>query len=164
MQQMWRIKVKEIEIREGISMRFMMYHVLTMAVGILLFAAAITDIRKKQVGRPFLILLAMVCTVTAVMQEKSSFMDAAGGVTVGLCVVGISMISREQIGRGDGIVIAAVGIVLGFRRCLAAVSAASLLMCVAAVVVLLFKKGNRHTRLAFLPALFVGYVLCGVGG
>lgn len=84
-------------------MRFMMYHVSTVAVGILLFAAAITDIRKKQVGRPFLILLAVVCTVTAVMQEKSSFMDAAGGVTVGLCVVGISMISREQIGRGTAL-------------------------------------------------------------
>ena len=74
------------------------------------------------------------------------------------------MISREQIGRGDGIVIAVIGLVLGFRRCLAVVSVASLVMCAAAIVVLLFKKGNRRTQLAFLPALFVGYVLCGAGG
>ena len=65
---------------------------------------------------------------------------------------------------GDGIVIAVIGLVLGFRRCLAVVSVASLEMCAAAIVVLLFKKGNRRTQLAFLPALFVGYVLCGAGG
>lgn len=141
-----------------------MYHVLAVTVGILLFAAAMIDIRKKQINRAFLMLLAVVCTTAAVMRGKAGIMDAAGGMAVGLCVVGISMMSREQIGRGDGIVIAAVGLVLGFRRCLAAVSVASLLMCVAAVVVLLLKKGNRHTQLAFLPALFVGYVLCGAGG
>ena len=91
-------------------------------------------------------------------------MDAAGGLAIGLCAIGISMASREQIGRGDGIVIAAVGFVLGVRKCLAVVSTASILMCAAAIIVLIMKKGNRRTRLAFLPALFAGYVVCGMGG
>lgn len=145
-------------------MYFMIYRVLIVTVGVLLLAAGITDIRKRQISRRFLMLLTLVCIAAVLFRGSFAIMDAAGGIAIGFCVIGISMISREQIGRGDGIVIAMIGLVLGFRRCLAAVSVASLLMSAAAIVVLLFKKGNRRTQLAFLPALFVGYVLCGVGG
>lgn len=145
-------------------MYFMIYRVLSVTVGVLLLAAGITDIRKRQISRRFLMLLMLVCIAAVLFRGSFAIMDAAGGIAIGFCVIGISMISREQIGRGDGIVIAMIGLVLGFRRCLAAVSVASLLMSAAAIVVLLFKKGNRRTQLAFLPALFVGYVLCGVGG
>lgn len=145
-------------------MYFMIYRILIVTVGVLLLAAGITDIRKRQISRRFLLLLTLVCIAAVLFRGSFAIMDAAGGIAIGFCVIGISMISREQIGRGDGIVIAMIGLVLGFRRCLAAVSVASLLMSAAAIVVLLFKKGNRRTQLAFLPALFVGYVLCGVGG
>lgn len=145
-------------------MYFMIYRVLIVTVGVLLLAAGITDIRKRQISRRLLMLLMLVCIAAVLFRGSFAIMDAAGGIAIGFCVIGISMISREQIGRGDGIVIAMIGLVLGFRRCLAAVSVASLLMSAAAIVVLLFKKGNRRTQLAFLPALFVGYVLCGVGG
>lgn len=145
-------------------MYFMIYRVLIVTVGVLLLAAGITDIRKRQISRRFLMLLTLVCIAAVLFRGSFAIMDAAGGIAIGFCVIGISMISREQIGRGDGIVIAMIGLVLGFRRCLVAVSVASLLMSAAAIVVLLFKKGNRRTQLAFLPALFVGYVLCGVGG
>ncbi len=144
-------------------MYFMIDRVLVVVVGVLLLIAGITDIRKRQISRRLLMLLTLVCIV-AVLVRGSFAVMAAGGMAIGLCVIGISMISREQIGRGDGIVIAVIGLVLGFRRCLAVVSVASLVMCAAAIVVLLFKKGNRRTQLAFLPALFVGYVLCGAGG
>ena len=66
----------------------------------------------------------------------------------------------RQIGKGDGYVIAAVGIVLGLRRCLAVVSIALLMMCMVAMIILALKKGNRHTKLPFLPAVFVGYMVC----
>lgn len=145
-------------------MYFMIYRVLIVTVGVLLLAAGITDIRKRQISRRLLMLLMLVCIAAVLFRGSFAIMDAAGGIAIGFCVIGISMISREQIGRGDGIVIAMIGLVLGFRRCLAAVSVASLLMSAAAIVVLLFKKGNRRTQLAFFPALFVGYVLCGVGG
>ncbi|MFG6320520.1 MAG: prepilin peptidase [Lachnospiraceae bacterium] len=145
-------------------MYFMIDRVLVVVVGVLLLIAGITDIRKRQISRRLLMLLTLVCIVAVLVRGSFAVMDAAGGMAIGLCVIGISMISREQIGMGDGIVIAVIGLVLGFRRCLAVVSVASLVMCAAAIVVLLFKKGNRRTQLAFLPALFVGYVLCGAGG
>lgn len=142
------------------GMENMVYHILIMVIGVLLFAAGITDIRKKQISRRFLLVLLPVCLAAARLKADFGVSDALGGMAVGLCAVGISMMSREQIGRGDGLVIAAVGLVLGAPGCLAAVCAASLMMCAAAIAVLIFKKGNRRTRLPFLPAIFAGYVLC----
>ena len=109
-------------------------------------------------------MLMLVCLAAAVFKEDFGIMDAAGGLAIGLCTIGVSIASREQIGRGDGMVIAMLGFVMGVRKCLAVVGMASVLMCMAAIVVLVMKKGNRRTRLAFLPALFAGYVLCIVGG
>lgn len=143
-------------------MKDMIYKVLLAAIGVILFAAGITDIRNRQVGRGLLLVLALSCIAALPFQEEFRIYDALGGLAVGLCAVGVSMASRGQIGKGDGIVIAAVGVVLGFRDCLAAVCVASLLMCTAAIAVLLCRKGNRNTRLPFLPAVFAGYALYAV--
>lgn len=145
-------------------MYYIMYRILTAVIGILLFIAGITDIRKKQISRKLLLALLLVCIAAVMLKEDFGIFDAAGGLAIGLCAIGISMVSREQIGMGDGIVIAVVGLVLGTRRCLAVVSTASFLMCIVAIAILIIKKGNRHTRLAFLPALFIGYALYGMGG
>lgn len=141
-------------------MNQMIYDVFIVVIGILLFVAGITDIRKKQINRGFLLTLMLVCFAAIPFKKDFGIFDAVGGFVIGLCAIGISMMSREQIGRGDGFVIAAVGLVLGARRCMAAVFAASFIMCIIAILVLLLKRGNRHTRLPFLPAVFAGYVLC----
>ncbi|MBO5144724.1 MAG: prepilin peptidase [Lachnospiraceae bacterium] len=141
-------------------MNHMIYDVFIVVIGILIFVAGITDIRKKQINRGFLLVLMLVCFAAIPFKEDSGIFDAVGGFLIGLCAIGISMMSREQIGRGDGLVIAAIGLVLGVRRCMTAIFAASFIMCMIAIVVLLLKRGNRHTRLPFLPAVFVGYVLC----
>lgn len=141
-------------------MLLVLYNILMAAVGILLFIAGITDIKKKQISSKFILVLALVCTAAALCKKDFGIIEAAGGVAIGLCAIGLSVASRGQIGKGDGMVMAATGLVLGGRGCLAAVSMASLLMCIVAIVVLALRKGRRGTRLAFLPALFVGYVLC----
>lgn len=137
----------------------MMYIGALAIVGIMLFAAGITDLKRKAVSRGFLLALALVCVSGLLFREGPGLTDSAGGFGIGLCATGLSLISRGQIGRGDGIVIAWVGLLLGFRGCLAMVCFASFIMAFASVVVLILKKGGRHTRLAFLPALFTGYLI-----
>jgi leader peptidase (prepilin peptidase)/N-methyltransferase len=48
-------------------------------------------------------------------------------------------------------------LVLGFRGSLVVVSIASIIMCIIAIVMLAFKKGNKKTKLPFIPAIFAGY-------
>lgn len=133
---------------------------LIIIIGGLLFIAGITDIRKQMVSRRLLWILFMVCLVTVPFMTENSILSIMGGLAVGFCVIGISVVSKEQVGKGDGIVITAIGLVLGARKCLLLVCIACLLMSLIAIVILLFHRGNRHTRLPFLPAIFAGYVFC----
>lgn len=142
------------------ELQFFLYKIVMVTVGILLMVAGIVDIRKKQVSRGQLLILLLVCCAVIPLKKEFGIIDALGGLTIGLCAIGVSVATREQIGKGDGIVIAAVGIALGTRKCLLVVFTASFMMSLAAIFVLIFKKGGRQTRLPFLPAIFVGYVLC----
>lgn len=137
----------------------MIYKILIIVTGVLLFVAGVADIKKKQVSRSLIFVLVVICLGTMFFKGFSEIYDTIGGFTIGICIVGISVVSHEQIGRGDGFVIAALGILLGFRSCLMTVCVASLIMCFVAVLVLVCKKGGRNTRLPFLPAIFAGYVL-----
>ena len=141
-----------------------MYILVAVVIGVLLFAAGVMDLKSKTISRGLILALAVAGFVGALinvfMNKEVGIWEAVGGVLIGLCAIGLSMISREQIGRGDGLVIAAIGLMLGFRRCLFAVCMASVIMTLVSVIILILRKGNRNTRLPFIPALFAGYVMC----
>ena len=141
------------------NMNIMIYKILMIAIGILLLAAGIVDIRKKQISRGMILALLLLCFAVIPFKEDYGIYDAVGGLAIGACAIGVSVVSREQIGRGDGMVIAAIGLVLGAYSCIAVVCVASMIMCVVSIVVLISKTGTKQTRLPFLPAVFVGYAL-----
>lgn len=136
----------------------MIHGILMIIIGIMLFIAGIMDIRSMKISRKYILVLIMVCIVSALTRERIDIFGVVGGILIGLCIMGISMISDGHIGRGDGLVIGALGIALGFRGCLIAVCIASLIMCIVSVVILILKRGNKNTKLPYVPALFVGYL------
>lgn len=137
-----------------------MFLAIAIIMGMLLFAAAVFDIKSKSIGLRVIAALMFTGFAGAFARENFGVAEALGGFLIGTCAFGVSMISKEQIGRGDGLVIMAMGLMLGFRECLAAVCAASIIMAIVSVIVLILRKGNRNTRLPFIPALFAGYAIC----
>lgn len=126
--------------------------------GMLLLLAGIEDIRKKEVRIFYILAMGIVALCGCFFREDFSWYGALGGFAIGLCMIGISFITGEQIGRGDGMVIAALGILCGVRDTLGIVCFASLFMLVPAFLLLISKRGGKKTRMPFLPALFLGYV------
>lgn len=141
-----------------------MYLGIAVIIGMLLFVAGAMDLKSKTISRGIIFVLMIVCFAGAFIKvfinKEFGIWEIIGGVLIGFCAIGLSMVSREQIGRGDGLVIAAIGLMLGFRKCLFAVCMASIIMTLVSVIVLILRKGNRNTRLPFVPALFAGYVMC----
>lgn len=141
-----------------------MYLMIAVTTGVLLFVAGAMDLKSKTINREIILVLMIVCFAGAFIKvfinKEFGIWEIIGGVLIGFCAIGLSMVSREQIGRGDGLVIAAIGLMLGFRKCLFAVCMASIIMTLVSVIVLILRKGNRNTRLPFVPALFAGYVMC----
>jgi leader peptidase (prepilin peptidase)/N-methyltransferase len=135
----------------------MINFILMILIGIMLFVAGIVDIRKLMVSRMFILSLLLVCIGAVFTRKNPNIMTALMGTLVGICILGISMLSGEQLGRGDGYVVAAIGLVVGFRGCLVVVCIASVIMSFIAVIMLVMKKGNKKTKLPFIPAIFAGY-------
>ncbi|MBQ6787268.1 MAG: prepilin peptidase [Lachnospiraceae bacterium] len=125
--------------------------------GLLLFFAGIEDVRKREIRVIYIVAMALVACYGCMVRQDHSWYGALGGLFIGVCMFGISIISGEQIGKGDGLVIAALGILCGVRNTLGIVCFASLFMVPIAFVVILLKRGKKRIRLPFLPALFLGY-------
>lgn len=138
--------------------------IIAVTIGVLLFVAGAMDLKSKTISRGIILVLMIFCFAGAFIKvfinKEVGIWEIIGGVLIGLCAIGLSMVSREQIGRGDGLVIVAIGLMLGFRKCLFAVCMASIIMTLVSVIVLILRKGNKNTRLPFIPALFAGYVIC----
>lgn len=127
--------------------------------GLLLFLAGIEDVRKQEIRMIYIAAMGIVACCGCLFRQNHNWYGALGGLLIGLCMLGISMISEEQMGKGDGLVTAALGILCGVRNTLGIVCFASLFMLPVAFVVILFKKGKKKIRLPFLPALFLGYIM-----
>jgi leader peptidase (prepilin peptidase)/N-methyltransferase len=132
---------------------------MTIVIGAMLFVAGIIDIATRQISRGFIAIFLMTCLVAAWLDGDTDIVAAACGMLPGICALGISMASKEQIGRGDGLVILCLGIFLGFRGCFIVVCVASVFMCMVSIIVLALRLGSRSTRLPYIPSLFAGYAV-----
>ncbi len=141
-----------------------MENVLWISMSVLLFIAAIEDIREKKIHKWLLVLQVVVGIAGGVyfcMGNGSNLWQLSGGLTIGLCMIGFSVMSHGQIGMADGVVIAGLGMLCGARACLIIVSIASVAMAVISILLLVFRKGNKQTCLPFVPALLIGFLIIG---
>jgi leader peptidase (prepilin peptidase)/N-methyltransferase len=133
--------------------------ILMIVIGVMLLFAGIADIKSLSVSRRFIFIFLAICLVTVFTGQSPNLMSALLGTLVGICALGISIISDGQIGKGDCYVIAALGLVLGFRGSLVVVCISSMIMCIIAVIMLILKKGDKKTKLPFIPVLFASYAI-----
>lgn len=90
--------------------------------------------------------------------ELPIVLSVAGGVT-GILFLLCSKVTREAVGFGDGILILALGIYMGFWNELYLLVISFTLAAGFAMVVLVFKKFRRKTGFPFVPFLCIGYFL-----
>lgn len=137
-----------------------MTQVTYMIVGILLLVMSIQDIKRCEISNSYIVILAMVCVCSGAFFEQLSWMELLSGCSIGLCLVGISVLTKEQIGIGDGLVVGALGLLMGGIKTITLLSIASLIMAAVSIILIMFRRGTRKMKLPFLPVISVGYVLC----
>lgn len=113
------------------------------------------DMRKKEV--PAWPLWIMV--IGGVMWQlfgKISCYHFIMSIIPGFLLLGISKLSGEQVGFGDGLLIMGLGLFLGGREITVIVCISLLFSFCLAILVLITKKGNRKTRIPFIPCILSG--------
>lgn len=126
--------------------------------GLALFLLSISDIRKKKVPAWTLIVFIVtgICRQIIFVRDCQELMIA---VLPGLTLLGVSKLSEEQIGYGDGLLALGLGMLLGSRNVLFVLCFAFIFSFFLAVVLLVSKKGNRKSRIPFFPCMFCGFLL-----
>ncbi len=128
-----------------------------LSMGLLVWVS-IADIRSRKV--PVYILLSgnLAALAYQIFAGKDSVWLIIGGAGAGLLFLLISRVTREGLGYGDSWMILILGIYLGIWKLLEVLSAAFLILGIAAVICLWAGKMSRKFRLPFLPFLAAGYL------
>lgn len=124
--------------------------------GILGFNAWL-DIRKKQISLTAAGILAVSGLIWAWHGNHLGFSYFLG-IFTGFCVVGLGVLTKGEIGIGDGILVLALGMALEWERLIVSIMI-GLLTCalVSGFLMFVLHKG-RKTRIPFAPFLFLGYI------
>ena len=84
------------------------------------------------------------------------WVNSLTGLIPGLCVSALSMLTSDQIGLGDGLVLLVTGWILGFQTIIFAAVIGLFAATVFGVGLIIFKRGSLQTALPFIPFLTIG--------
>ena len=130
--------------------------------GILLLILCILtvhDLATKRLPRGWLVMALLAGGAGFLLQPGpgGTFLECASFLP-GAFFLLMSYLTKGQIGRGDGIVLLAIGGLTGLGQCMLALSLALLIAAFTAGCLMVFRGSSRKARLPFVPFLTMGYL------
>ena len=127
--------------------------------GTLLFLlfSSFLDIRKREISIPVTLLFGLAGVVYSVRTGRT-MTDYLIPLGIGILILGGSVLTRGQVGMGDGWMLLALGCMLRME-CYIQMACIGMLLAAAysGVLMLVFRK-NRKTEITLVPFLLLGYV------
>ena len=127
--------------------------------GTLLFLlfSSFLDIRKREISIPVTLLFGLEGVVYSVRTGRT-MTDYLIPLGIGILILGGSVLTRGQVGMGDGWMLLALGCMLRME-CYIQMACIGMLLAAAysGVLMLVFRK-NRKTEIPLVPFLLLGYV------
>ena len=119
------------------------------------------DIRYKTIPViPVIVMGGMLLTYR--VWNGTGWMELIGGCLPGGIFLLISLLTREKIGSGDGLVLLALGCGFAIEEVVGIVGGALFFAAIVAIVLLVVKKASRKTEIPFVPFLFLGFLVTAV--
>lgn len=136
-----------------------MFKILT---GIILAAAGIMDIRKKEIPVFLFAAGGVLAVARFLLSPAEGWIYYTFALAPGLGMLFVSLLTREKVGYGDGIFLVIIGLLEGGRQCMAILGIALLLASLFSVLLLICKKASLQARIPFVPFVFISYLLLSV--
>ncbi len=118
---------------------------------ILLVVEGISDIKKREILLAGPIIAAALSVILLVSDPNRNIPGALLGLAEGFVIIVFSFITNEAIGLGDGVILCATGLLLGWKDNLFLFFWACLLCAVFSFIALIFRKADKKTKIPFVP-------------
>lgn len=132
-------------------------------MGIFLSIYGTIDILKKQIPVWPMFPVGIFGIFSMFDRTVEDNMTYIAGVFIGICMLALGRITKEEIGYGDGLVFMITGLYLGYQYNLLLLVLSLIISAMISLILILFKKVHRKTSIPFVPFVTVAYfILWGV--
>ena len=121
--------------------------------------SAFADIKNKEFPVVFPLLCGFLSIIHVVIMASSGNLYLQGGflsIIPGLIFIGLTFLTRQEIGMGDGTMMLGIGPVFGVEVLSISALFAMTLCGIYSIALIAFGKANKKTKIPFIPFLLVG--------
>lgn len=119
---------------------------------------SISDLKSRKIILSVTVLGGVFGIIWQLMLPAKDYTDFLGGILIGVIALGISKVTSEAVGYGDGLIIIMCGIWLGGKNNLLLCVMGIILAGIWAVILVVFFRKKRNYEIPFVPFLFLGLV------
>lgn len=136
-----------------------MYKIVHICLIIILGVICVFDIKRKKIPVYMLIILAAAGIISNFTVGEFDIEKRIIAMLPGMILLIVSMITKQQIGYGDGMIILIMGLYIDMDDILSIVLSSFLLSSIAAIILMTVFKKKKNFEMAFSPFLLIGYGL-----
>jgi len=127
---------------------------------LLLFLALAGWLDRKRMMLPVILPAAGALTgiLINLLTKQLSILEIAAGTGIGLMMLLVGYASRQALGYGDGLLMAAAGCFLGSMQTSILLLCSLLAAAVVSIILILAKKRGWKDRIPFAPCVLAGFV------
>ena len=136
-----------------------MYKIVHICLIIILGVICVFDIKRKKIPVYMLIVLAAAGIISNFTVGEFDIEKRIIAMLPGIILLIVSMITKQQIGYGEGLIILIIGLYIDIDDILSIVLSSFLLSSIAAIILMTVFKKKKNFEMAFSPFLVIGYGL-----
>ena len=133
----------------------------TIVITIFLILSTLIDLRKKEVNISLCISVALVGLIYEIFISKTDILSIILGILPGIFLMLTSIVTNEEIGKGDAAILSTIGIFLGLKKTILVLIYALFSTIIIGGILLLIRKKNKKYKIQFVPFILFSYIaLC----
>ena len=127
---------------------------MNLLVGLMLTVCAVEDWYTKKISVFWPAAGFFTALVIRLWEDSLLHWEYWMGAVIGILFFVLAIVSREQIGKGDGLVVTVCGFCLGWKNTLLLVLGTMIVFLAVGVVSVLCQKKSRKMAMAYVPFLW----------
>jgi len=133
---------------------------------VFLFVGTLWDLKKNMVPKNYLVIWGIQSIIYFSFEiiHGKSVLDIFIGLIPGIVAIVLSVITREQIGMGDGLILLSVGCFQSIKDILSMLFFSFVILTIISIFLLAIRRVGRKSQVPFVPFMLMGQIIVIFGG